>query len=180
MKNAPRQLMNPSLTALKQAAVALLLLLTACSTNYTVSVNNQAVFDPGGRLFTGELADPDLQGCVNIAMQQQGIQNAELLRVLSCGSSEVETLANIGQLTQLRFLDLNNNVIRDLSPLSSLRSLGGLNLMNNAIVDIGPLLNMPNLASVNLVGNNNISCTQLDSLRDRLGNNLDRPASCRN
>jgi hypothetical protein len=159
--------------------VIALLLLSTCSSNYTVSVNNQAVFDPTGRLFTGELADPDLQGCVNIAMQQQNISNAGLLRVLSCGSSEVETLGNINQLSELRFLDLSNNFIRDLSPLQSLASLGGLNLMNNSIEDIGPLLNMASLASVNLRGNNNIACDQLRALESRLGNNLSQPESCR-
>ena len=158
---------------------ALLLLLSACSQNYTVSVNNQAVFDPTGRLFDGELTDPDLQGCVNIAMQQQNVNNAGLLRVLSCGSSEVETLGNIEQLSELRFLDLSNNFIRDLSPLQSLASLGGLNLMNNSIEDISPLLNMASLASVNLSGNNNIPCQQLQALQARLSNNLNRPQNCR-
>jgi Leucine-rich repeat (LRR) protein len=180
MKNRLNQLVNRPFRASKLVTVALLILLSACSQNYTVSVNNQAVFDPTGRLFNGELADPDLQGCVNIAMQQQSMQNAGLLRVLSCGNSEVETLENIEQLTQLRFLDLNNNLIRDVSPLLGLRLLGGLNLMNNAVADISPLLNMTNLASVNLVGNNNIPCQQLLALEDRLGSNLSRPVSCRN
>ncbi len=180
MKNCLNQLVNSTSRASKLVAAALLISISACSQNYTVSVNNQAVFDPTGRLFNGDLADPDLQGCVNIAMQQQSTQNAELLRVLSCGSSEVETVDAIEQLTQLRFLDLSNNFIRDLSPLQGLRLLGGLNLMNNEITDIGPLLNMTNLASVNLVGNNNIACQQLLILEDRLGSNLSQPENCRN
>lgn len=179
MKNRLKQPVNRTFPAAKLVAAALLVLLAACSQSFTVSVNNQAVFDPNGRLFNGDLADPDLQGCVNIAMQQQSIQNAQLLRVLSCGNSEVETLANIEQLTQLRFLDLSNNLIRDVSPLQDLRLLGGLNLMNNAITDISPLLAMTNLASVNLVGNNNIPCSQLLSLEERLGSNMSRPDSCR-
>lgn len=179
MKNLLKHRAYHPLLAAKLTATAALLFLAACS-NYTVSVNNQAVFDPTGRLFNGELADPDLQGCVNIAMQQQNTQNAEMLRVLSCGNSEVETLDNIEQLAQLRFLDLSNNRVRELAPLAGLRSLGGLNLMNNSITDIGTLLNMNNLASVNLVGNNNISCQQLLSLENRLGDNLSRPTSCRN
>ena len=180
MKNRLNQRVNTPSRASKLLAAALLISISACSQNYTISVNNQAVFDPSGRLFNGELADPDLQGCVNLAMQQQGTQNAELLRVLSCGSSEVDTLDNVGQLTQLRFLDLSNNFIRDLSPLQDLRLLGGLNLMNNEITDIDPLLNMRNLASVNLVGNSNIACQQLLALEDRLGSNLSQPESCRN
>lgn len=180
MKNLNSPNENTRRQLAKLAVAALLALVSACSQNYTVSVNNQAVFDPNGRLFNGELVDPDLQGCVNIAMQQQSTQNAALLRVLSCGSSEVKTLGNIEQLTQLRFLDLSNNLIRELSPLTELRLLGGLNLMNNVITDIGPLLNMTSLASVNLVGNNDIPCQQLLSLENRLGSNLSRPVSCRN
>lgn len=180
MKNCLNQVVDTTSRASKLAVAALLISISACSQNYTVSVNNQAVFDPTGRLFNGDLADPDLQGCVNIAMQQQNLQNAELLRVLSCGSSEVETVEAIEQLAQLRFLDLSNNFIREVSPLQGLRLLGGLNLMNNEITDIGPLLNMTNLASVNLVGNNNIPCQQLLTLEQRLGSNLSRPDSCRN
>ena len=164
---------------LKIAVACALFLISACSQNYTVAVNDQPVFDPRGRLFNGQLADADLQGCVNIAMQQQNVQNAGLLRVLSCTNSEVRSLANIEQLAQLRFMDLSNNNIRDLSPLQRLRSLGGLNLMNNAITDISPLLNMPNLANINLVGNNGIPCEQLQSLGARLRNNLTHPERCR-
>ncbi len=164
---------------LRTAIACALLLVTACSQNYTVAVNDQPIFDPTGRLFNGQLADADLQGCVNIAMQQQNVQNAGLLRVLSCTNSEVRSLANIEQLAQLRFMDLSNNNIRELSPLQRLRSLGGLNLMNNAITDISPLLNMPNLANVNLVGNNGIPCEQIQALGARLRNNLTRPERCR-
>ena len=120
MKNRLNQAVDSTFRASRLVAAALLISISACSQNYTVSVNNQAVFDPTGRLFNGDLADPDLQGCVNIAMQQQNLQNAELLRVLSCGSSQVDTVEAIEQLTQLRFLDLSNNFIRDVSPLQGL------------------------------------------------------------
>lgn len=160
--------------------LAALFSLSCCSQNFTVSVNNQAVFDPTGRLYAGDLADPDLQGCLNIAMQQQGIENAGLLQVLSCANSRVETLANIEQLAELRFLDVNNNRIRDISPLRGLQNLSGLNLANNGFNDISPLLSMTTLTSVNLLGNNELPCLQLQTLEDRLGSNLSRPASCQN
>jgi len=141
-------------TPLRPYFLAALLSLGSCSQNFTVSVNNQAVFDPTGRLYAGDLADPDLQGCLNIAMQQQSIENAALLQVLSCANSAVETLANIPQLAELRFLDVNNN--------------------------ISPLLNMTTLTSANLLGNNDLPCQQLQTLEDRLGSSLSRPASCQN
>lgn len=153
--------------------------LSSCSQNFTVSVNDQAVFDPTGRSFSGQLPDPDLQGCVNIALQQQEVETAGLLQVLSCADSEVETLDDIAVLSQLRFLDLRNNSIRNVTPLEELGFLAGLNLMNNSVNDIGSLLSMATLVSVNLSGNNDIPCQQLQILADRLGNKLIQPDNCR-
>jgi len=180
MNRPNRQLSKRRSPTWRALLICPLLLLTACADRYTVAINNQPVFDPTGRLFDGRLADPDLQGCVNIAMQNQNIQNAELLRVLACANSEVETLENIDQLPQLRFLELSNNRIHEISDLLRLGSLGGLDLSNNAITDISTLLNMPSLVTVNLSGNPEIPCQQLDILGQRLGNNLTRPATCRN
>ena len=154
-------------------------LLGACS-GYTVTVNSQPVYDPQGRVpAQGEL-DPDLQGCINLALQQQNISSPQQLTVLSCPSSEIRELENIVQLVRLRFLDLGNNNIRNITPLEDLRQLSGLNLSDNVIDDVTPLLNIASLASVNLVGNDNIPCNQLSLLRNRLGENLFAPASCRN
>ena len=153
---------------------------TACSQGFTVSVNSQPVYDPLGRLPGNEAIDANLQGCINLAMQQQSVELPARLTVLSCADAEIRNLENIGQLTALRFLDLANNAIRNITPLESLQGIGGLNLTNNRIEDIGPLFNMPSLATVNLQGNNGIPCDDLAALRARLGENLTGPESCRN
>ena len=171
---------NPSSFSIRSCLGAIMLLVVSCSQEFTVSVNNQPVFDPGDRLFDGQLVDPDLQGCVNFAVQQQGLQTSAMLTVLSCANSEIRDLGNISQLAQLRFLDLGNNNISNITPLEDLTQLGGLNLMNNAITDIAALLNIPTLASVSLVGNNEIPCHQLQLLKIKLGDNLSSPRSCRN
>ena len=141
-------------------------------------MNNQAVYDPGGRLIEAEAASADLQGCINIALQQQGLQDAAELTVLSCPGAGIAQLDNIGRLTNLRFLDLGNNLVRNITPLEALRSLSGLNLANNQVDDIATLLNLDRLASVNLSGNTQVPCRQLDRLQQRLGADLQRPASC--
>jgi len=156
-----------------------LFLSQACSQSFTVSVNNQAVYDPLGRLPGNQTLDANLQGCINLALQQQNLEDPTQLSVLSCSNGEIRTLENIGQLRALRFLDLANNNLRNLTPLENLRALSGLNLSNNSIVDIGPLLNIASLSSVNLVGNNEIPCSQLDNLRQSLRANLLAPESCR-
>ncbi len=155
-----------------------LLWLEACSQPYTISVNNQAVFDPSGRLIDATTIDADLQGCINLALQQQALNSLAELTVLSCANSNIRNIENIGQLSQLRFLDLSNNSISNITPLEDLKALGGLSLVNNRIYDIAPLFNMPGLSSVSLLGNDNIPCQQLNQLRSRLGTNLDAPLTC--
>ena len=149
-------------------------------TGFTVSVNDQAVYDPTGRLISNEVVDPDLQGCINLAMQQQSITDVAELNVLSCANSEIADLSNISQLTELRFLDLGDNNISNITPLQELAKLSGLNLMNNFITEIGPLLNIASLTSLSLLGNDEIPCSQLDDLIAKLGDNLTAPENCRN
>ena len=156
------------------------LLLGRCSNEIVISINEQTVYDPGGRLPVGKVADADLQGCVNLAIQQQNINTAAELLVLSCANSEFGSLENISELASLRFLDLGNNNISNITPLEDLTALSGINLVNNQISDIGPLFNIPNLSSVNLLGNNNIDCDEHQALQERLGDNLTAPQICNN
>ena len=143
-----------------------------------MSINEQSVYDPEGRLVLEEVADADLQGCINLALQQQNLSEPGELTVLSCANAEISNLDKIGELTRLRFLDLGNNNLTNITPLEDLPVLSGVNLLNNLITDIGPLFNMPNLSSVNLEGNNRIPCRELDELRESLGSNLSAPAAC--
>ena len=167
------------ISSLKALLPGLTVLLLGCSQPLTVSINNQAVYDPSGRLIGSEVIDADLQGCINLAMQQQNLDSASELTVLSCANSEITNLENIGQLTRVRFLDLSNNNVSNLTPLEELPNVSGLSLTNNQITDIAPLLNVRSLTSVSLLGNNGIPCEQLERLRQRLGTNLTAPQSCR-
>ena len=144
-----------------------------------VTINQQAVYDPSGRLVTGEVTDADLQGCINLALQQQGKESPSEITVLSCANAEISTLDNIKALSGLRFLDLGNNNLSNITPLEELIAIGGLNLANNRITDIGPLFNMPSLTSVNLSGNLGIACEELDELQRKLGTKLILPRNCK-
>ncbi len=154
-------------------------LLLACSQQYAVSVNNRAVFDPNNRLPSGEAINPDLQGCINLAMRQQSTTDPSQLTVLSCANSQVDALDNIGQLVSLRFLDLADNKITNITPLENLQILGGLNLTNNDILDIAVLFNLNSLVSVSLLGNDEIPCSQVAALKEKLGENFTPPLACR-
>lgn len=155
------------------------LAVVSCSQQFAVSVNNQAVFDPNNRLPSGEALNADLQGCINLAMRQQDVTDPSQLTVLSCASSEIDSLVNIGQLLSLRFLDLSGNSISNITPLESLQLLGGLNLAGNQIMDIAVLFNLSSLVSVSLDGNNNIPCSQIAALKAKLANNFTEPQLCR-
>ena len=141
------------LSKLKVAVVSALTLVNGCST-YTLSVNNQPLYDPDDKLYTGEIKNADLQGCINIAMKQQNVDTSTELTILSCANSEISALSEFTKFNQLRFLDVGNNKITDLRPLKQLRYLNGLNISNNNIQDISPLLDLPSLVTLNLLGNN--------------------------
>lgn len=170
------------MTKIRDHLILLLLsaFISSCGNEFVVSINDQAVYDPEGRLLSGEVADADLQGCVNLALQQQNVDSPAEISVLSCANSEISDLVNIGELASLRFLDIGNNNITNITPLEDLPLLSGINLANNQVTDIGPLFNIPNLASVNLLGNNNIPCDELEELKNQLGSNLAAPENCNN
>lgn len=163
---------------MKFSLLSVVLVIAACSNPLVVTINQQTIYDPEGRLPTGEVLDADLQGCINLALQQQNKKNPSELTILSCANAGISDLERINTLPKLRFLDLGNNNLTNITPLEDLSLLGSVNLANNQITDIGPLFNMPNLSSVNLIGNDGITCDELASLQQRFGVNLNRPNNC--
>jgi len=159
-------------------SIATLLLMSACSQQFAVSINDRTVFDPRPGAASYRFADAGLQACVNFALQQPGA-TFETLTVLSCPGWEIDDIEGIGALTTLQFLDVSNNSISSLAPLSALPRLSGLSAADNQITDIAPLLSLDALASAVLTGNDDILCRQLDALQERLQRNLGRPANCR-
>lgn len=155
-----------------------LLLLNACNRQFAISVNEQPVYDPRGRIAIQGVADADLQGCINFALSQQEIAQPGDIRVLSCANAGVRSLEGIDALSSLQYLDLAANAITRLAPLTTLPRLSSLHIPENPVSDIEPLLEIPSLTSVSLRGNTSISCRQLDRLEEKLGENLTRPASC--
>lgn len=157
-----------------------LLSVVSCNRQYSVSINNQPVFNPNTGSVGYAVRDADLQGCFNLALRQQNTNDPLALQTLSCAGAEVEDLTGIGRFARLRFVDLGRNRIGDLTPLANLSQLAGLNLPGNQISDISTLLTMPALTAVNLADNPRIPCSQLDVLQQRLGESLIRSSPCRN
>ncbi len=168
------------LTRHRIALVVVLFVLScsSCSQRFAVTLNNQTLYDPRVNPAAQHFADPGLQGCINFALQQPDT-TLETLKVLTCPGWEIEILDGITQLTALQFLDLSDNRISSLAPLQPLRNLSSISIVNNRVTDIAPLLSMVTLTSATLSGNDNIQCSQLDVLSGKLGQNLRRPADCR-
>jgi len=151
---------------------------SACSHQFAVSVNNQTLIDPRPNTTAYRFADPGLQGCVNFALQQPNA-TVDTISVLSCSGWQIESIEGIATLRALQFLDLSNNRISSLAPLRQLSRLSSVSITDNRVRDIEPLISISTLTSAVLTGNVNIACDQLTSLGARLGDNLRRPASCR-
>ena len=156
------------------------LILTSCSTSYRLVLNDNVLYTPTGRAPPSLLSDTSLQGCLNQQFISAGHEDPANITLLACPSSGVQSLVGINALPNLEQLELSDNSIIDLSPLSSLRNLRVLSIRNNRITDINPLLPMPILRFVALQGNNRLPCRQLNELEKKIGNTLNRPASCIN
>lgn len=155
----------------------LAVLLGGCTRKFSVSVNEQVLYDPRpGHVVV--VSDPGLQSCINVALRDGELAGADDVRILACPSLEIESLAGIEQLENLRYLDLAGNQLVHLDELRRLRRLSSVNAPDNDFNDISGLLSVSSLTSAVLTGNPGIPCQQLDTLAERLAQNLLRPLQC--
>lgn len=167
---------------LKPAVLVLLLAAAVisggCSRKFSVSLNEQMLYDPRPGNAVVTVGDAGLQSCINVLMRERGLTDPAQVQVLACPALEIESLAGIGQLTNLRFLDVAGNVLVTLDGLSSLSNLSSVNAPDNRLQDISAIVNLATLSSAVLTGNQQIPCIQLEALSENLGNNLLRPERC--
>lgn len=160
-------------------ALAIVMLMTGCSRQFALSVNNNVLYDPRPNSFV-IVEDPGLQSCINLALQQQNGGDPDTIRILTCPYLEIVSLTGIFVLDNLQYLDLSGNEVENFDPLVRLRRLSSINAPDNNLKDIGGILDIPSLTSAVLRGNPDIPCDQLDELEEKLGNSLLRPDTCRN
>jgi Leucine-rich repeat (LRR) protein len=151
---------------------------TGCARKFTVSVNQQTLYDPRALSGLVQVADAGLQSCINLLMRQQQLSDATQIRVIACPVLQIETLEGIQALSGLRFVDVSNNLLSNLDPLRQLGNLSSVNAPNNQLQDISGILNINSLTSAVLSDNPAIPCDQLELLERRLGPNLIRSAQC--
>jgi Leucine-rich repeat (LRR) protein len=108
------------------------------------------------------------------------IQSLSSLTSLSFINISNNSIVNVQPLSNLTALDqvyLNDNAIVDVSPLATLSQIDILDLRNNAIGgqgigNVDSLLTLRNASSILLAGNINISCVELVTLVDALGQQI--------
>lgn len=158
--------------------LATLLVLSACSRKFSVSLNEQLLYDPRPVNMLVHVADAGLQSCINVLMRDRSLADPALVQVLACPALEIESLAGIGQLVNLRFLDVAGNLLTNLDGLSGLSNLSSVHAPDNRLLDVSALLSVPTLSSAVLTGNHQIPCVQLETLASRLGGNLLKSDAC--
>lgn len=179
----PRPFLSPERSRrLRNAGLLTLLVigltLNACARRYSVSLNEQVLYDPRPGSGVVVVADAGLQSCINVSMRQREQSRAGDVEIIACPELEIESLAGIQQLNNLRYLDLANNQLVHMDELRGLSRLSSVNAPNNNLTDISGLLSIASLTSAVLTGNNAIPCEQLDTLEQRLRQNLLRPERC--
>jgi Leucine-rich repeat (LRR) protein len=159
-------------------AFTVLLSLAGCGRKFSVSVNEQMLYDPRPGSALVVVADAGLQSCINVLVRDRQITDASQIQVLACPMLEITSLAGIGQLVNLRFLDLAGNELVNLDGLANARSLSSINAPDNRLQDISAILQIPTLSSAVITGNVLIPCSQLAQLQSKLANNLLAPDRC--
>lgn len=155
-----------------------LIVTVGCSRRFSVSLNDQMLYDPRPGNAVVTVQDPGLQSCINVLMRDRALSDVSAVEVLACPGLEIASLAGIEQLVNLRFLDLAGNELINLDGLQSLSRLSSVNAPDNRLQDIAALIRNTSLTSAVLTGNTLIPCAQLDTLAQRLQNNLLRPELC--
>lgn len=155
------------------------LVISGCARKFSVSVNQQTVYDPRPSTSIVRVEDPGLQSCINLLVRQQQISDPAQIRVIACPSLEITTLAGIEALSGLRFIDLANNQLSNLDPLRRMNNLSSVNAPDNQLQDITGIMELATLTSAVFTGNPMIPCDQLDLLQARLAQGLIRSVDCR-
>ncbi len=155
-------------------------ILAACSRQYAVTINEQTLYDPRGQVASTRFADPGLQACISFSMQQQSLEKAEDITVLTCAGLEIRSLNGLEALRDLQFIDVTENRLIHLDALRGMNRLRSVNAASNPLTDISALFTLTTLSSAIFAGSDNIPCSQLDRLADQIGANLTRPVNCAN
>lgn len=156
-----------------------LLVLSGCARQFSVSVNQNVLYDPRPSSGLVRVEDPGLQSCINVTVRQREVSDITDITVLACPQLEITSLTGLEALSSLRFIDLAGNELETLDGLRRMERLTSVNAPDNLLKDIAGIMTLNSLTSAVLTGNPDIPCDQLESLQQKLGQNLIRSPQCR-
>jgi Leucine-rich repeat (LRR) protein len=139
------------------------LLLGACQ-DYDFKVNDKIVYAPTPLFRDYNTPDPGLKSCLEQAINDGAITNAQQLLTLDCSFAGIENLEGLSTFTGLIALRLSANKIRNLVELNKMTTLEALYLDDNKIVDPVPLYPLAALRDLDLSGNAELQCPKPGSL----------------
>lgn len=160
------------------------LVLAGCQ-GYEVSVNDRKIYSPLPLLTNFEVADRNLQHCLDQHIEDGHITQAQELTHLNCSHAGIRDLSGLALFSHLEALDLSDNQLIRIDELSKLGRLRYLNLANNQLTQAAPLLSLLRLAEADLRGNPTLDCRDLEQLVNsreialKSSNQCDRASSAR-
>lgn len=157
---------------------ALLLLTTGCA-DYSISVNEQPMYNPPVLFTDFQLADAALETCVQQTIEDQQVTRAGELTRLNCSSAGIESLEGLSRFAGLKAVNLDDNGIADISPLETLSRLEVLQLKNNRISSAEPLLALLQMRELDLRGNEALKCGDARQLTEQSEAEVRLPEHCR-
>ena len=136
-----------------------LALLAGCA-NYDFTVNDKLVYSPKNLFRDYDVPDLSLKNCLEQAIVDAKIDQADALKRLNCSHAGIETLQGLETFTGLIQLKLSANKIRNLAPLVRLIHLQELYLDDNVVVDPVPLYPLSAMRILDLGSNALLQCPQ--------------------
>ncbi len=136
--------------------------MVGCS-RYSVTVNDNLVYQPPGLFRDYIVKDPALAACVSATITENNLTGAEQLLKLVCPPGSILDLDGIASFPAIEYLGLANNKVTDLQPVSMLTQIKQLNVKNNDIRSFTPVISLKQLNFLDAQGNIHANC---DSLKD--------------
>ncbi|BFM12316.1 hypothetical protein R50072_24690 [Simiduia litorea] len=153
-------------------------LLYACQ-GYEVTLNDREIYKPAPALTQFQMADNNLQNCLDQTIKDQNITAVTQLTQLSCTHAGIRNLTGLGYFSALEALNLSDNDIEIIEPLAQLSKLNVLLLENNRIKSTDAVLALLKLQTLDLRGNQDLACDELARLVKQSPAEITLPKHCR-
>lgn len=152
--------------------------LSACK-GYQLTFNETVVRSPAPLYTNFQVADRNLQVCLDQAIKDAEATAPDQLIQLNCSHAGIETLEGLQAFHNLQQINLSHNQLSDLKPLGQMGRVQLLLLSNNNLKSIPEILTLPRLERLELDNNSELYCDDVHQLQQNYKGELAMPAHCR-